>query len=79
MAFGAPKAPPAGDGSDILNMTSYFRWHTSMNPPMADDNGKLTLIKPAYNVGIELSCSGSTNLMPMAKAIDAAIKACVDA
>ena len=50
LAQAAPAKPAAAPdaGSDILNMATYVRWHTSMKPPQADTGGGvLTPLKPA--------------------------------
>src|SRR5512137_382551 len=45
-----PKANPGAgsSGTAVLNMTSFWRWHTVMRPPQTVDGaGKLTALKPA--------------------------------
>ncbi len=46
---------PAGageSGSDVLNMTSYWRWHTAMKPPEYSEVGKLVALKPPSIWGV---------------------------
>ncbi|HOX08982.1 MAG TPA: DUF6067 family protein, partial [Planctomycetota bacterium] len=49
-----PKAAPAAaeSGADVLNMTSYWRWHTGMKPPEYSEGGKLVPLKPPSVWGI---------------------------